>query len=334
MPFTKLIITVVLMAIAMCSQAQQIGTPFEFSDTLKPGDNYMSIQLQGALRLSTNKVNGLSARELSGLAWDEDEQLLYAVSDDGYLIHLIPEFTDGVLTGLEFINAYPLRDSEKNILKSDDADGESLTIINGDNNNTGDSILIISLEAPQRIQKFKTNGAFISEIPLPQALYYGQELNDDAPTLNALSSHPELELLMAPVKALTDTPDGLFSIFSSKGKKWNYPPLDKKNSATLGMETLPDGNVLVIERVYSSIFKPVIYALRKLEFDGEAIKIKEIAHFNNREGWSIDNFESVTRYKENSYFMISDDNESSFQKTLLIYFKLIEDSTSKSDTEP
>jgi hypothetical protein len=72
------------------------------------------------------------------------------------------------------------------------------------------------------------------------------------------------------------------------------------------------------------MFKPVIYALRKLKFDGEVINVKEIAHFNSREGWSIDNFESVTRYKENSYFMISDDNESSFQKTVLIYFKILD----------
>ncbi len=324
MPYIKLITTVIFMTIAMYSQAQLIGMPFDFSETLKSGDSYMNILLQGALKLSDDKINGLNARELSGLAWDEDEQLLYAVSDDGHLVHLSPEFKNGILTGLEFINAFPLKDSNNNILEGDGADAESLAIINSANTNKGDSVLIITLEAPQRIHKFQSDGTFISEVALPQHLYDGHEHNDNTPTLDALSFHPEHELLMAPVKALVDTPDGLFSIYSSKGEKWNYAPLDKKNSATLGMETLPDGSVLVIERVYSSMFKPVIYALRKLKFDGEVINVKEIAHFNSREGWSIDNFESVTRYKENSYFMISDDNESSFQKTVLIYFKILD----------
>jgi hypothetical protein len=336
MPFIRFIISALFITSSIYSQAQDIGTPFDFSNTLKPGDNHMNIQLLGALKLSNDKVNNLHARELSGLAWDEDEQLLYAVSDDGHLVHLSPLFTDGVLTGLKFINAYPLRDSSKKILVGDGSDAESLAIINDDNGKKGDSILIVSLEAPQRLHKFKTDGTFISELPLPENLYVDHINNDESPTLDALSFHQEHGVIMAPVKPLTNISNGSFSIYSTKGQQWHYAPLDKKNSATLGMETLAGGNLLIIERVYSSMFKPVIYALRELSFekiDESAIKVKEIAHFNSREGWMIDNFEGVARHKENHYFMVSDDNESTFQKTLLIYFKILEDSSSKLDAE-
>jgi hypothetical protein len=334
MPFIRFIITTLFITSSIYSQAQDIGTSFDFSETLKPGDNYMNIQLLGALKLSNDKINDLHARELSGLAWDEDEQLLYAVSDDGHLVHLSPLFTDGVLTGLKFINAFPLRDSSKNILVGDGSDAESLAIMNSDNEKKGDSILVVSLESPQRLHKFQTDGTFISELPLPEHLYDGHIKNDESPTLDALTFHQEHDFLMAPVKPLTSISDGLFSVYSTKGQQWQYAPLDKKNSATLGMETLPDGNLLIVERVYSSVFKPVIYALRELsidQLDESSIKVKEIAHFNSREGWLIDNFEGIARHKENKYFMISDDNESKFQKTLLIYFEILEDSTSKSD---
>lgn len=327
MHFIQIYIATLFMTACLYSQAQEIGSPFDFSRTLKPGDTYMNIQLLGALKLGTDKVNNLNARELSGIAWDTDEQLLYAVSDDGHLVHFKPLFTNTYLTGLEFINAYPLKDSNKNILEGDGSDAESLAILNGANGNKGDTILVVSLESPQRIHKFKTDGAFISELPLPQPLYDAHSNNDDAPTLDALSFHPEYGFVTAPVKPLTNATDGLLSLYSTAGKEWQYAALDKNNSATLGMETLPDGNILVIERVYSSMFKPVIYALRKLlidHLDGNTINVEEIAHFNSREGWLIDNFESVARHKNNHYFMISDDNESKFQKTLLVYFKIIE----------
>ena len=74
------------------------------------------------------------------------------------------------------------------------------------------------------------------------------------------------------------------------------------------------------------MFKPVIYALRNLQLDnldGTTIKVEEIVHFNSHEGWLIDNFESVTKHKDNKYFMVSDDNENVFQKTLLVYFKIV-----------
>ncbi|HCB12317.1 MAG TPA: hypothetical protein DEP36_01915, partial [Gammaproteobacteria bacterium] len=39
--------------------------------------------------------------------------------------------------------------------------------------------------------------------------------------------------------------------------------------------------------------------------------------------WLLDNFEGLTRYQDQRFFMISDDNCSAWQSTLLVYFELL-----------
>jgi hypothetical protein len=315
-------------AFALCVEARNIGTPFDFSKSIKPGDTYMGIRLLGTLKLSRDKVNDLDSRELSGLAWDEDEQILYAVSDDGHLVHLRPIFSDDFLTDVSLINAYPLRDPDGHVLEGDASDAESLALLNSNNGIHGDSELVISLEFPPRIGKFKASGFFIAYIPLPDKLTDMNFYSEQDTTLNSLALHSKFGFVTAPQTPMINSKPDLFSIYSLKGKEWQYVPLNYKDSRTLGMETLPDGNLLVIERVYSTFYNPVIYALRKLrieETESSLIKAEEIAHLNSREGWLLDNFESVARHKGNRYFMVSDDNENSFQKTLLVYFEILEE---------
>jgi hypothetical protein len=44
---------------------------------------------------------------------------------------------------------------------------------------------------------------------------------------------------------------------------------------------------------------------------------------DSQKGWHIDNFEGLTKVGKNLYLMVSDDNESIFQKTLFVLFELI-----------
>lgn len=325
MDFTHILIGFMGVAFSLNASTQEIGSPFSFSEAVKPGETFMGIQLLGSLKLAKDRVNGLNARELSGLAWDEDEQILYAVSDDGYLIHLSPIFKNEFLSGVDLINAFPLRDAKSNILEGEASDAESLAILNSNNGIQGDSILAISLEFPPRIQKYRPNGYFISEIYIPEYLSKQSYYSDHDSTLDALAYHSEYGFLTAPQRPLKNSEAGVFTIYSTEGEKWNYAPLNNNDSVTLGLEVLPNGNLLVLERVHSSVFKPTVYALRNLQLNhinGDTNKIEEIVHFNSREGWLIDNFESITKHKDNKYFMVSDDNENAFQKTLLIYFKI------------
>ena len=40
--------------------------------------------------------------------------------------------------------------------------------------------------------------------------------------------------------------------------------------------------------------------------------------------WAPDNFEGIAHHRDNKYFMITDDNESALQRTLLTYFEILE----------
>ncbi|MEE9552248.1 MAG: esterase-like activity of phytase family protein [Gammaproteobacteria bacterium] len=320
------IFCLIVFGLTVSVNAVEIGTPYEFSSNIKPGDTFMNVRLLGALKLSTDQINNFGARELSGLAWDDDQQILYAVSDDGYLVHLKPSFTGDLLTGVEFIDAYALRGPDNKPLEGKASDAESLTILNGTNGVQGDTEVIVGLEFPPRITKYRTNGEFITAVPLPDYLADINSYSDKKSTINALALHPEYGFITAPQKPLNNSSPGYLSIYSLEGREWQYKPLSNKSSFTLGLDTLPDGNLLVLERVYSSVFKPVIYALRKLKINntnGSTLTVDEIAHFNSRQGWSIDNFEGISKHQDNRYFMVSDDNESVLQKTLLIYFELI-----------
>jgi len=49
-----------------------------------------------------------------------------------------------------------------------------------------------------------------------------------------------------------------------------------------------------------------------------------LAKMNSHKGWDVDNFEGLSRVGKNRYVMISDVNDNFYQKTLLIYFEVLE----------
>ncbi len=50
---------------------------------------------------------------------------------------------------------------------------------------------------------------------------------------------------------------------------------------------------------------------------------KILAKLETEKGWNIDNFEGLAKVDKNRYLMISDDNGSPLQKTLLVLFEVL-----------
>ena len=48
-----------------------------------------------------------------------------------------------------------------------------------------------------------------------------------------------------------------------------------------------------------------------------------LARLDSSDGWHLDNFEGLTKVGKNRYLMISDDNGSFLQKTLLVLFEIV-----------
>ncbi len=286
----------------------------------------MGIRLLGTLDLSGLTVKGLAAHELSGLAWDEDDQILYAVSDKGYLLHMKPSFQGEILMDIDLVDAYRLRNEKGKPPKHPDAEG--MDIFNGNNGVKNDAELLISFEIIPRIIRYSPKGEMIKRYKLPKNLNKINDYDYKNAALESVVIHPELGILTAPQLGLRKGLKSMRSIHDLKGKTWYFNPFKKEDCSTTDLELVPDGSLLILERKFSNILVPFQTILRRVWLDpgdkNGAIKETEtIAVLDSTKGWKIDNFEGLAYHKKNRFFMISDDNNNIFQRTLLIYFELV-----------
>ena len=86
------------------------ATPIAMHDNPMQAMGADRIRLLGALDLAPLSAKDADIAELSGLGWDTDEQVLYAVSDRGKLLHLRPTLSAGRLLDVTLIAKFALLD--------------------------------------------------------------------------------------------------------------------------------------------------------------------------------------------------------------------------------
>lgn len=309
----------------MVACAMPISQPIDFSSQYKVGDTYMGIRLWGTLTLSGETQENMPIHELSGLAWDEDEQILYAISDKGYIAHLRPTIEGHELKNVELLATYPLHGNADAKLKTKDSEG--LAIANGANGVPGDSKLLISFESKPVIAWFTPQGELLNTETLPPALADGKAYVNGNKQLEAVARHPQLGILTAPELPLKK--NGKMVIYALDGLEWTLTRYPAPNSSVVALEDFDNTSVLMLERAYKSMFDPVIISLRQVTLstckcnEGMDSETKQLAVFDSSKGWRVDNFEGLTRHRGNFFFMVSDDNNRSLQSTLLSYFEIL-----------
>jgi hypothetical protein len=324
-------VTILLLSM-MTACASSSVQPVIFSSQYQVGDTFMEIRLHGTIELPPIKVNGIKLAELSGLSWDEDDGILYAVSDQGNLFHLQAVITNHTLTSAVLLAAYPLRDETGKQLRPRYRDAEGLAIIHGNNGIKGDSQLLISFEGIPSIALFTPTGKLLKRYTLPKPLQNVKNYVNSNKALESVTIHPQFGILTAPEWPLKEN-KGKIVIYSLAGPQWSFPPQPAPNSAVVALEALDDGSVLVLERAWVSIWQPLIISLRRVWLSpcekcaghiNTNVKVKQVVEFDSSQGWNLDNFEGLTRHQGSYFFMVSDDNESSWQRTLLSYFEIID----------
>lgn len=318
-------------AAAQPVSSSEVSAPHEISARYRNGQRFMGIRLLGALRLKPVRIDGQPLRELSGLAWDQDEKLLYAISDGGRLFHFRPRFGGGLLTGLEGRAAYALRDPEGRPLTGVWADSEGLAIENGDNGIPGDTRLVVSFERRPRLVRYSTEGRVLDLIPLPGPLTAVANFASANKSLESVTHHPAFGWLAAPEWPMRGSPSAIIEIWSAAGMSWEYPLREVPNNALVAMEALEDGSLVTLERGHGLLYAPLIISLRRTfplapgarRLPGAATA----AVFDSSAGWRIDNFEGLARHQGLRFFLVSDDNENAVQATILLYLEIV-------DTEP
>ena len=309
----------------------QDAKPVPLSVETPPGETFMQIRLLGTVKIPARDIDGQHFQELSGLAWDEDEGLLYAVSDKGALFHLKPLFRDGRLVDVKLLKGYPLRGKHGKILKGKHDDSEGIDIIDGDNGKHGDTRLIISFEVKPRIKRYNPRGQRLGDIRLPVALRTVENYHARNDALESVAVHPKFGILTAPEVPLKRTDPWFPTLYSTTGKQWRLPKRAGKKTSIVGMDTFADGSLLILERAYRSLVEPVVITLKQIWLNDDceghkarhACRARTLAVLDTSKGWSIDNFEGLTRYRGNRFFMISDNNNFWFQRTLLSFFEVL-----------
>jgi hypothetical protein len=182
--------------------------------------------------------------ELSGLAWDQDEQLLYAVSDLGHIVHFKVAVADNHIASVEPVFYGPLTLS---VGQEKFFDTEDLVAINSANGKKGDSEIAVVFEDGPAAARFTATGQFIESIPLPGPLVDRANYRQVNQRLESIALTPDHGYIMAPQTPLVGEPRSHHTLYATDGKTWRFKAIKRKRTSTKALEQMPDGSLLVLE---------------------------------------------------------------------------------------
>ncbi|MCW8963769.1 MAG: esterase-like activity of phytase family protein [Gammaproteobacteria bacterium] len=282
------------------------------------------IKILSVHRLFTTSINGQDMVELSGLAWSEDDNILYALSDHGALFHFRPLFDDKGLSDIKLLNAYPLKDASGKSPGYPWGDSEGLYLRNGSNGKPGDDELLISFELKPRLQWHQPDGRFIRKEGLPDWMEDRSSYHRRHKALESVAIHPEYGVITTPEYPMAGADWALLTLYRANGDEMVAPRDTTEDMAVCAIEVMPDGGLLVLERRHRLLAPTWTAVLAKLSPEqGDHFRREEIARMQIGGKMPVDNYEGLTRHVDNRYFMISDNNEHFTQRTLLVYFELL-----------
>jgi hypothetical protein len=298
--------------------------PVALASNLKNGDRIGAIRILGMLEIPAQTVNGLRVAEFSDLAWDDDDKVLYTVTDQGALFGLRPSFKRSVLTAVSLVSAAPLREARSDRkVRWRRTDAEGLAIVDGRNRRKGDAEMLVSFEVEPRLVRYARDGTARRAIALPAPLTHVRNYAHPNLGLESLCIHPRLGPLVTPEQPLRDAPDARMRIFSLDGKIWT---LDTPGRP-VALSCTDAATVLILEREFDPASFRGTITLREARLPvkptGRPVATRVLVTLDNKLGHAIDNFEGLAHHSGQRYFMVSDNNDLFLQRTLLLYFEIV-----------
>lgn len=258
--------------------------------------------------LPEQSADGGKIKELSGLGWDQDEKLLYAVGDNGYLHHIKIEIEADRFLKVEPVSTSAIADSAGGVLSWDLTNAEGLDVRNGANGVTGDSELLITFEDGPSIGRFTPKGQFIAEIKLPPILADTSVYLTTNKRLESVSEMVPFGVLTAPEAHLTDEPENIHSVFAMDGRRWRFPALQADLDSVKAIDPLPDGRLLFLIRTRDPNTDEPQAHLRIVDFTncGEDIicPVTEVEISDPK--LIADDFEGMTSIGNGLYLVVTD----------------------------
>lgn len=266
------------------------------------------------LRLVGATIDGQRISELSGLAWDEDEQRLYAISDRGVLFRFRVTLGNHGELDVEPITANRLAPSEGTL----GVDAEGLAVDGSRDGRWGNSTLLVSTEGQPQVIRFTPSGQPLDTLPLAGGLSHPARYHKSNAMLEAVTIHPAYGLLVAAEAPLAGAPDDQHQVFSN-GRSWTFSRYPANDSRLKGMDITEDGRLLVLERAELGKGKArsMLIALREVDIGscniGQRCPVRELAVLDRPD--ETDNFEGLTYLGNGRVMIVSDDRGKSGRGT-------------------
>jgi len=303
----------------------EISEPFHFARREAPGDSRAgSLDIRGALALRNEVGTTPIPREISGLAWSGDDRILYAITDDGQLMHLRPRFDHGQLTALDLLAAHRLTDTAGVALGQGASDAEGLALLAGEDGHPGNSRLLISFEGRPVLAEHRPDGRRLRVRALPSPLADARRYTGTNLGLEALAWHPVHGAILAPERPLRGGGSSAVTLYADDGARWRYLVDVAAEQSITGLDSLPDGSLLALERRYTRPWLPLVITLSRLHLAADGLQVGRLARFSSADGWPVDNFEAIAYHRDGCFFIASDDNASRWQRALVVYLSLRE----------
>ena len=280
---------------------------------IKPKDynsnSFMGINILDSKELQFEPINGIEVTELSALAYRD--RTLYALSDKGYLYHFSITIKNKKIESLTLKSAFELKNRKKKRLSRKKRDAEGLSLF-------GD-MLLISFERVPRVEIFSLNGLKLKSKKIHKSLRDSKNYQSKNKMLEAVAYSKKYGIITAPELPLKGSDAALHTLYAKK-RVWKF----KLSGSLTALEFIDEDNILILQRAFNTMSRRRVITLSclNLKKSNSLSKQKILAIFDTSDGWSIDNFEGLTKIEDNLYLMVSDDNNSIFQKTLLVLFEI------------
>ncbi len=252
---------------------------------------------------------------LSGLVVSADGSEFVAVSDKGRIVEgRLQRDRDGTgqITTIEITHQGPLRDGNGVPVSGRAIDAEGLTRL-------PDGSLLVSFEAEHRIDRYETADAAATQIENPRD-FRGLQNNSG---LEALFSDPDGTVYAIPERSgRLDRP---FPVYRYRTGRWSIPFTIPRRPPFLpvGADIGPDGRLYLLERHFHG-FPGFSTRIRRFTIQGDTI-VEDGTLFESSAG-EFDNLEGLSAWRAPDGTLvlttISDDNNSIFQRTEFVEFRL------------
>ncbi|MBU1658023.1 esterase-like activity of phytase family protein [bacterium] len=302
----KIFIVFLLFILSLHAQALK----YEIKPDWLKASKFMKIDILDSQELKFDTMDGIKVSELSALAFHNDK--LYALSDRGYVYHFNIKIKDKKIAQLELKEAFELKDKNEESYKKSKSDSEGMAFV--------DDTLLISFENKPRIEVFSLKAKKIKNYEINKDLEDIKNYQDKNKALEAVTYNNKYGVVTAPEIPLKKQNKD-FHILYSKNTTWKFPACGKITA----MEFINENDILVLEKNYNKKKNQRVLSISKVSLNNcvnVICKSEVLAELESVQGWKIDNFEGLTKVGANTFLMVSDNNGSFFQKTLLVLFEI------------